>query len=113
MKREVEMDGMQISTTKLQRDVMQVSGALLVGEQNAVHVVERLRSGDPDLQEIFKQLREEDLEVQHIGAAQRLGETSEETLAALIGLQEDKPLLLRSLAFLAGRANWQELLESA
>ncbi|MEM7356909.1 MAG: hypothetical protein AAF657_39210 [Acidobacteriota bacterium] len=105
---------MQISTTSIDRDVALVSGALLAGEPNVVQIVEHLRIGDPDLYEVLEQVRQDvGIDLQQNAAAQRLGATSPETLAAINALQEDKPMLLRSLACLAARANWQELLQAA
>ena len=113
MKKEVVLDGMQISTSQMDRDLMQVAGALHVGQPDVVHIVGRLREGDPDVTEILAQLLKEDLDVRQTRAARRLGTASQSTLSALINLQQDKPALLRSLAGLTRRTNWQEMLKSA
>ena len=101
------------STREMDRDVMQVAGALSVGDQNTVEIVGRLRAGDADVKEILARLREEDLDVKQTRAAQRLGRTSQQTLSALVALQQQKPFLLQAIAGVSGRSDWQELLKTA
>jgi len=101
------------STREIDRDVMQVAGALSVGDQNTVEIVDRLREGDADVKEILDRVREEDLDVEKTLAAQRLERASQPTFSALVALQQQKPFLLQALAGLSGRSTWQELLKTA
>ena len=101
------------STREINRDVMQVAGALSVGEQNTKEIVDRLREGDADVKEILDRLRQEDLDVRRTSAAQRLEKTSQSTFSALVVLQEQKPFLLQAIAGVSGRRDWQELLKTA
>jgi len=100
------------STREMNRDVVQVAGALNVGEQHTKEIVDRLREGDADVKEILARLREEDLDVRQTPAAQRLERTSQPTLSALVALQQQKPFLLQAIAGVSGRSDWQELLET-
>ncbi len=112
MKREVLKDGMQISTRELDRYLMQVSGALRVGEPIVTLLVGRMKKSDPAVMDVFDQLRGQERDVKQVPAGQRLEKSNPKLFSALLNLQQDKPLILRSLVSLAGRANWQEQLEA-
>lgn len=101
------------STREMDRDILQVAGALNVGEQNTIEIVDRLREGDVDVKEILAGLREEDLDVKRTPAARRLGRKNQQTLSALVALQQQKPFLLQAIAGVSGRSNWRELLKTA
>ncbi len=111
--RELETDGMQISTQNMDRDLLQVSGALLVGVPEVTLIVTKMREPDQAVLEILAQWRGGTRDIEQIPAARRLAGNDQQTLAALLRLQEDKPLLLKSLARLASKEDWQELLDSA
>ncbi|MEM7585057.1 MAG: hypothetical protein AAF560_16820 [Acidobacteriota bacterium] len=112
MKREVDADGMQISTRELDRYVMQVAGALRVGEPIVTLLVGLMRKRDPALKDVFDQLRSQDCDIEQLPAGRELEKTNPNLFTALLNLQNDKPLVLRSLVGLTGRANWQEQLEA-
>ena len=110
--RELEQDGMQISTQSLDRDLMQVSGALIVGVPEVAAIVAKMRTADQVIMEVLAQVRDGAYDIKEISVTQELEKTDPQTLSAFLQLQDNKPALLKSLADLASRADWQKLLDS-
>ena len=98
-KREVDRDIVQVTTREIDRDIIQIRMAMREDESHLLHLVERLRDGDPELTLILARLRDD-------------SGTMKRTLSALVSVLEDKPYLVEVLRRLARpRSAFKELLE--
>ena len=99
-RRKVDRDIMHVTTKEIDRDVMQIRMALHEDDAGLLHLVERLRDGDPELTLILARLNDD-------------GDAMKKTLAALVHLLEDKPYVLDALRRLARpRSQFKRVLEA-
>lgn len=110
MNRDWDSDTKHTTTREIDRDSMMITGALEAGEPSVAKIVEQMRDEDRAVLAILSQLRAGECDVRKIDATRQLESNGQQTLNAFLRLQRDKPLLLKSLAGLASRPNWQKLL---